>query len=146
MNRTTLFLIVVMVMLIILPGCTLRNMPVQNGGSTQQAEITPAQNPEPAPAQQEPAAETGMAEAEAQPAEEIDYSITGQIERCGGDETCLAAVALEYEAPTLCGELVYPNNKQECYEQMAIKYRNVGYCNELYGYEREECIEAVEAS
>lgn len=127
-------------------GCTLRNVPIQDGGSTRQAEITPAQNPEPAPAQQEPAAETDTAEAGTQPAEEVDYSITGQIERCDRDETCIAAVALEYEAPTLCGELVQPNNKQECYEQMAIKYRNVGYCNELYGYERDDCIEAVEAS
>jgi len=77
----------------------------------------------------------------------VDYSIAGQIERCGGDETCLTAVALEYESPAICEGFGFWNEAYEkCYTQLAVKYRNAGYCNTFYGYERDDCVAAVAAS
>lgn len=140
MNKTGVLLVLAMATLILFAGCTSfrpYGQGSQNGAP--QTESAPAQD-EPAPSQAAPAEETPAPEPQG------DYSITGQIERCDGDEICLTAVALEYESPAICAGLESYNEKR-CYTQLAVKYRNAGYCNSLIrSYERDDCIEAVEAA
>lgn len=136
MNKTAFLLVLVMATLVLFAGCINTNSPPPSAGN--------GPGTEPAPAQEAPVAETPEPEPRAA---EVDYSIAGQIERCGGDETCLTAVALEYESPAICeGFGWYTDAYDICYIQLAVKYKNAGYCNELLGSERNECTGAVEAA
>lgn len=63
-----------------------------------------------------------------------------QIFHVADQTTCLKMLAEETNTPSICDSFVYDDRTfTSCYENLAIKYKNLGYCDQLVGYDMADC-------
>ncbi len=79
-----------------------------------------------------------------------NMSVTDRMNQCNQlstspkQEDCLKALALETNTPSICASFLYGEYRDwTCYEQLAIKYKNKGYCDQLSGWDKDSCIQKV---
>ena len=67
-----------------------------------------------------------------------NLTLTDRINQCNqisypqDQDNCLKALAEETNTPSICASLLYSNAPDpSCYEELAIKYKNMGYCDQL---------------
>jgi len=120
MDKSSFSLFVVMAALVLLSGCTISSPPQQGYGDAlpQGSESTPDQTTSGGTSNQMSQVVSG------------DSNIAEQMRICEEMESprsmsCLEGIALNYEIPTICGNLV---DNANCYTQMAIKYNKPQYC------------------
>ena len=62
-----------------------------------------------------------------------------QIFHAADQTTCLEMLAEETNTQSICDSFISGRTFDSCYENLAIKYKNLGYCDQLVGYEMADC-------